>query len=63
MGACDTEVAARRRAKAYTPVMRKRLATEIALVLCAKLAALTLLYFVFFASAAPVDTAAHLMGR
>jgi hypothetical protein len=28
---------------------RKRLTTEIALLLCAKLAALTLLYFAFFA--------------
>ena len=42
--------------------MSKRLATEIAFALCAKLAALTLLYFLFFSSAAPVDTAAHLMG-
>lgn len=43
--------------------MTKRLAAEIALVLCAKIAALSLLYAVFFAHAAPVDTAAHLMGR
>lgn len=42
--------------------MSKRLASEIAIALCAKLAALTLLYFLFFAHAAPVDTAAHLMG-
>lgn len=43
--------------------MSKRLATEIALVLCAKLAALSILYFAFFSHAAAVDAAAHLMGR
>ena len=43
--------------------MSKRLAAEIALVLCAKIAALSVLYFTFFAHAAPVDAAAHLMGH
>jgi hypothetical protein len=44
-------------------VMRKRLATEIALVIGAKLAALFLLYFLFFDHAVPVDAASHLMGH
>jgi hypothetical protein len=43
--------------------MSKRLATEIAFVLCAKLMALTLLYFLFFTGDAPVDAASHLMGH
>ena len=43
--------------------MPKRLAAEIAFVLCAKLAALTLLYFLFFAHPAPADAAAHLLGN
>jgi len=42
--------------------MSKRLAAEIAFALFAKLAALTLLYFLFFSHAAPVDAASHLMG-
>ena len=49
--------------EAYNAVMSKRLAAEIALVLCAKLAALSLIYAAFFAHAAPVDAAAHLIGR
>lgn len=52
-----------RDSEAYSAAMSKRLATEIALALCAKIAALTLLYAVFFAHPGPVDTAAHLMGR
>jgi len=43
--------------------MPRRLAFEIAFVLGAKLAALTLLYFLFFSAAAPIDTAAHLIGH
>ena len=45
--------------------MTKRLAAEIVLVLCAKLAALSLLYFAFFSAPAPVDaraTSFHLTG-
>lgn len=42
-----------------------RLATEIALALCAKLAALSLLYFLFFSAPPPADAqavAAHVTG-
>lgn len=45
--------------------MTKRLAAEIVLVLCAKIAALGILYFAFFSAPAPVDARAaaiHLTG-
>jgi hypothetical protein len=41
---------------------RLGLPAEIALALAVKLAALTFLYFAFFAHAAPVDTAARIVG-